>query len=180
ITGFSLVFIALGAGLSLAGFALTGMRPLLFKIGGATVIAFGLVQLEVLRIPLLSRSFELRPATSATPGYGRSFVVGATYSLAWTPCIGPVLGAILTGVLVFGDLWQGMMLLGGYALGMAIPHLAAAIAFEKLNGFRQGLQRHTVAVERVSGTVMVVMGILIFTGTLIDIFRYFQAFNMVL
>lgn len=180
VLGFSLVFVLIGAGLSLAGYALTDIRWLLFRIGGTIVITFGLVQLGVVRIPALQRSFELRLGQNAAPGYARSFLVGATYSVAWTPCIGPVLGAILTGVLVFGDFWQGVALLSAFAMGMALPHLAAAVAFERFTALRQFLMRHAVAVERASGLVMVGMGVLIFTGALIDIFRYFQGFTMVL
>jgi cytochrome c-type biogenesis protein len=178
--GFSLVFVAIGAGLSLAGYALADVRSLLWKVGGTIVITFGLVQMGVVRIPALQRSFELRVGESAAPGYLRSFVVGATYSVAWTPCIGPVLGAILTSALVFGDFWQGVALLFAFAMGMAVPHLGAALAFERLSILRTFLASHYVAVERVSGGVMVGMGVLIFTGALIDIFRYFQAFTVVL
>ena len=113
------------------------------------------------------------------PGYARSFL-GATYSLGWTPCIGPVLGTILTSAVVFGDPWQGAFLLFAFALGLAIPHLAAAVAFERIRPLRNAVRRHFVLVQRVSGTVMVVMGVLIFTGALIEIFRYFQAVNVVL
>lgn len=180
ILGFSLVFVAVGAGLSLAGYALTDVRSELFKVGGTIVIVFGLVQMGVFRVPALQRSFELRVLDGAGPGYARSFVVGATYSVAWTPCIGPVLGAILTSVVVFGDFWLGIGLLAAFALGMAVPHIAAALAFERLAALRRFLSRHYLAVERTSGTVMVGMGVLIFTGALIDIFRYFQAFNVVL
>ncbi len=180
IAGFSLVFVAIGAGLSLAGLALTDVRSMLFKVGGTIVIAFGLIQLRVFNIPLLQRSFEPGPVGHAAPSYARSFLVGATYSVAWTPCIGPVLGAILTSVLVFGDFWQGLLLLSAYALGMAIPHFAAAVAFERLARVRGFLQHHYLAVERLSGTMMVAMGVLIFTGTLIELFRYFQAFNVLL
>ncbi len=180
VLGFSVVFVAIGAGLSLAGWALTDSRDLLWKVGGSVVIAFGLMQAGVLRIPVFERSFEPSLGTSQAPGFARSFLVGATYSLAWTPCIGPVLGAILTGVLVFGDVGQGMLLLVAFAAGLAIPHLAAAVAFERLAGARSFLQRHFVAVQRISGTVMVGMGVLIFTGALIEIFQYFQAFNVVL
>ncbi len=178
--GFSLVFIAIGAGLSLAGYALVDVRGLLWKVGGSVVIAFGLVQMGLVRIPGLDRSFEFRMATEGSPGYARSFIVGATYSLAWTPCIGPVLGAILTSVVVFGDFWLGVGLLAAFALGMSVPHFGAALAFERLGAVRGFLQRHYTAVSRLSGGVMVGMGILIFTGALIGIFRYFQAFTVVL
>lgn len=180
VLGFSLVFVAIGAGLGVAGLALIDFRPLLWKVGGSLIIAFGLIQLGVVRLPALQRSLEIRGLAPMAPGYLRSFLVGSTYSLAWTPCIGPVLGAILTSTVVFGDVWQGVGLLTAFALGMAVPHLAAAIAFDRLAPVRGFLQGHFVAVERVSGTMMVVMGILIFTGTLIDIFRYFQSFTVVL
>ncbi|MGH2608640.1 MAG: cytochrome c biogenesis CcdA family protein [Tepidiformaceae bacterium] len=180
ILGFSLVFITIGAGLSLAGMALTDSRAALWKVGGVLVITFGLMQMGLLTVPFLSRSFEVRVADRQAPGMARSLLVGATYSLAWTPCIGPVLGAILTGVLVFGEFWQGVALLTAFAAGMAVPHFAAALAFERLAAVRAALNRHYLAVQRVSGTVMVGMGVLIFTGALIEIFRYFQSANVVL
>lgn len=180
VLGFSLVFIILGAGLGIAGLALQDYRSLLFKVGGTIVIVFGLVQIGVLRIPLLDRSFELRIPADGQAGYARSMIVGATYSIAWTPCIGPVLGAIITGALVFGDVWWSVALLASFAVGMAIPHVAAALAFERLSKLRNFLARHARVVEVTSGGVMVVMGILIFTGVLIEIFRYFQAFTVVL
>ncbi len=180
VAGFSVVFVALGAGLSLAGLALVDERTLLFKIGGSMVIGFGLVQLGAIKIPFLQRSFELNAGGTMAPGYARSFIVGAAYSVAWTPCIGPVLGAILTSTVVFGDLWQGIALLSAFAVGLAIPHFGAALAFERFRAVRNFLGQHALAVERTSGGVMVVMGILIFTGTLIEIFQYFQAFNVVL
>lgn len=180
VVGFSVVFVAFGAGLGLAGLALKDMRPLVFKVGGIVVITFGLIQAGAIRLPMLQRSFEAPLLGNAAPGLARSFIVGATYSVAWTPCIGPVLGAILTSVLVFGDFWQGLALLSAFALGMAIPHLLTALAFERLGTLRRAFQRHYVAVERLSGTVMVAMGVLIFTGALLQIFRYFQAVNVVL
>jgi cytochrome c-type biogenesis protein len=180
VVGFSLVFVAIGAGVSLAGVALGDERPILWKVGGSVVIAFGLVQLGLLRVPWLQRSFSAPTPSGLAAGYGRSFVVGATYSLAWTPCIGPALGAILTSALVFGDFWQGVALLSAFALGMAIPHLGTALAVSRVAALRRFVHRHALAVERASGTAMVVMGVLIFTGTLIEIFRYFQAFNVVL
>lgn len=180
IAGFSLVFIAIGAGVAVAGVALKDSRDTLWKAGGVIIITFGLVQAGLLRVPLLSRSFELGLRERHAPGLARSLLVGATYSLAWTPCIGPVLGAILTGVLVFGEFWQGVGLLAAFAAGMAVPHFAAVFAFDRLTGLRATLSRHYLAVQRVSGTVMVGMGVLIFTGALIEIFRYFQTVNVVL
>ena len=180
VVGFSLVFVAIGAGVSLAGVALDDQRPILWKVGGSVVIVFGMVQLGLLRLPWLQRSYAAPTPSGLAAGYGRSFVVGATYSLAWTPCIGPILGAILTSALVFGDFWQGVALLSAFALGMAIPHLGAALAINRVAAIRKFVHRHALAVDRAAGGAMVVMGVLIFTGTLIEIFRYFQAFNLVL
>ena len=83
VVGFSLVFVAIGAGLSFAGYALTDIRSQLFKVGGTIVIAFGLVQMGVIPVPALQRSFELRLGQSATPGYARSFLVDVTTDLYW-------------------------------------------------------------------------------------------------
>jgi cytochrome c-type biogenesis protein len=178
--GFSLVFIVIGAGLSVAGLALVDVRPLIWKVGGTVVILLGFTQMGLLRLPVLDRTFEVRLAPDGAPGYGRSFVVGATYSVAWTPCIGPVLGAILTSAAVFGDLWQGVALLTAFSLGLALPHFGAALALDHLRVVQRAIGRHYRIIETASGTVMVVMGVLIFTGTLFEIFRYFQYFNVAL
>lgn len=180
VVGFSMVFVTIGVGVSLAGLALVDARPWLFKIGGSVVITFGLLQMGVFNVTWLQRSFEPAGPPARVRGYARSFLVGATYSVGWTPCIGPVLGAILTGALVFGDVWQGAMLLSAFALGMALPHFGAALAIERVRLLREGMQRHYLLVRRASGVVMVAMGVLIFTGALIEIFRYFQAVNVVL
>lgn len=179
IVGFSAVFVAIGLGLGLAGYVLADVRPALWRISGITVIVFGLLQADVLRLGLFQRSFEL---SILPPGRGlaRSAAVGAVYSLAWTPCIGPVLGAILTAALVFGDVWQGGALLMAFAAGMAVPHFAAVVALDKVGRLQTVVHRHYTFVTRASGSVMVAMGILIFTGALTDIFRYFQAVNVVL
>ncbi len=100
--------------------------------------------------------------------------------MGWTPCIGTVRGAVLTSAVVFGDPWQGAFLLFAFALGLAIPHLAAAVAFQRIRPLRNAVQRHFVLAQRVSRTVTAIMGILIFSGALIEIFRYFQAVNVVL
>lgn len=180
IAGFSVVFIAIGAGFGLAGWALADSRETIWTVGGVVIIAFGMMQAGVLRVPLLNRTYELQLSTKSPAGPGRSLLIGATYSIAWSPCIGPVLGAILTGIVVFGDLWQGVALLAAFAAGMAIPHIGLALTVTRVAAVQQLLRRHYLAVQRVSGVVMVGMGVLIVTGALNQIFRYFQTVNVVL
>lgn len=178
--GFSAVFILIGISVALMGYLLVDIRPLLWKIGGALIIAMGLHQAGVVRIPLLLRTLEVRPSGALAASYGRSFVVGAVYSLGWTPCIGPVLGSILTFAAVSGDVWLSGALLVAYSLGMAVPHFAYALALDRTHIAVRWLQRRWATVELISGVTMVVMGILIFTGTLFRIFTYFQYFNVAL
>lgn len=178
--GFSAVFILLGVSIALVGYVLVDIRPLLWKIGGALIIVMGLHQARIVRIPFLLRTLELQPSGALVASYGRSFVVGAVYSLGWTPCIGPVLGSVLTFAAVSGDVWLSAALLLAYSLGMAVPHFAYALALDRTRVVVRWLQRRWATVELVSGVSMVVMGVLIFTGTLFRIFSYFQYFNVAL
>jgi len=178
--GFSFVFILIGVSITFMGYLLIDMRPLLWKVGGVVVIAMGFHQAGIIRMPMLMRTTTLSPSVGASVGYGRSVVVGATYSLGWTACIGPVLGSILTLAAVSGDFWLASYLLIGYSLGMAVPHFAYALTLDRMQGLVNWLQRRWTAVEFVSGGVMIVMGVLIFSGALFKIFTYFQFFNVVL
>jgi len=111
VIGFSLVFIILGAGVGLLGLTLGVNTALARYIAGGLLIAFGIFLLASLKIPWLNYERRLAPSTGTTTGYLRSLLIGAIFSLAWTPCVGPVLGGILTLAWSSETAWQGAYLL---------------------------------------------------------------------
>lgn len=164
ILGFSLVFIALGASASALGAALRSNLTLLTTFGGALVIAMGLVMLGVIKVPWVYR--DTRPqyrGESRTP-WG-AMLLGMAFAAGWTPCIGPILGAILTLAGAGGTLAHGVGLLAVYALGLGVPFLLAALLLEPFMRFSQRFRRYLPLVERGSGVLLVVAGLLMLTGT---------------
>jgi cytochrome c-type biogenesis protein len=163
VLGFSLVFIALGASASLIGNLLLDNRSWLIRVGGLLVLAFGLMLLKVIRLPFLYRSMktEYRGDTSTPLG---ATLMGMSFAIGWTPCVGPVLGAILTLAGASGTLSQGTGLLAVYALGLAIPFLLAALGLEAFTRFSKRFSRFLPWVERVSGAILVAAGTLMLSG----------------
>lgn len=174
VLGFGLVFVAMGASASALGSALREYRAELMVVGGLVVIGFGLVMLGAVRLPLLYRDTR-RPlgeeARPQTPWGALS--LGAAFGFAWTPCIGPVLGGILTIAGASGTLASGVGLLAVYSLGLAVPFLLAAVALDPFLRLSRGLGPYLVWVERGSGVLLVVVGLMMITGT-------FTALNSVL
>jgi cytochrome c-type biogenesis protein len=115
VIGFTIIFVGLGAAAGLAGFAV-GSHSLVLKIGGGLLIAFGVFLLASLKFPWLNYEKRLAPSLGATSGYLRSMLIGAIFSLAWTPCVGPVLGGILTLAWSSETVWRGAYLLAIYPL----------------------------------------------------------------
>ncbi|HEV2358090.1 MAG TPA: cytochrome c biogenesis protein CcdA [bacterium] len=157
VLGFSLVFTGLGASASLLGGFILGNRELLGRIGGAVVIVFGLVMLGVLRVPGFYRerriAFARRPA-----GLAGIVLVGMAFGFAWTPCVGPVLGAILTLAATTARAADGAVLLFAYSLGLALPFLATAALLTSAFGALRAIGRYAHAIEVTGGAFLVVMG----------------------
>ena len=165
VTGFSIIFIALGATATELGLLLKAYQRWVERVGGLIIIAFGLYTLGVLRIGVLSR--EARVQLSDKPlGYLGSVLVGIAFGAGWTPCIGPILGSILLYTSSRADLGQGLRLLAAYSLGLAIPFLVAAWALEGFLRWFQRFRRHIGWVERVAGVLLIAVGLLLLTGSL--------------
>jgi cytochrome c-type biogenesis protein len=163
VTGFSLVFILLGATATALGRALNLYQLWLQRVGGVLIIGFGLVCLGVVRIGALGR--ERRVQLEEKPvGYLGSALVGMAFAAGWTPCIGPVLGAILGLAATSDDLTRGMLLLGFYSAGLAVPFLLAAWGVESFLGWFQRFRRYLPWVMRASGALLVFVGVLLLTG----------------
>lgn len=163
VLGFSLVFVSLGASASLVGTLVLENRGWLMRLGGLIVIAFGLMLFGVLRVPFLYRT--------ARPGYPENgstplgaILMGMSFAVGWTPCIGPVLGAILTLAGASGTLSTGAGLLAVYAAGLAIPFLLASFGLGAVTRFTARFRRFLPWVERVSGGILMTAGLLMVTG----------------
>lgn len=173
VAGFSLIFVALGATASAIGGLLRDYQVWIGRLGGVLVIAFGLYLLGVLRPAFLAR--ERRIQLERKPvGYLGSAFVGVAFGAAWTPCVGPILGAIFTLAATQSGLLQGMALLGFYALGLAIPFLATAVALERFLGWFQRFRPYIVWVDRVAGALLIVLGILLVTDRFTLLAGYLQ------
>jgi cytochrome c-type biogenesis protein len=166
VLGFSSVFIALGAAASTIGALMYDIRIWLARIGGVAVIIFGLHTLGVINIPFLD--YDLRKHSRPDPslGYFSSFLMGIFFSAGWSPCVGPVLGAVLTVAMNSAMLGKGISLLGAYSFGMAIPFLLAALGIGRM---AELLRRHSRVIHAISlgaGVVLIVIGVMLLTGTL--------------
>lgn len=172
IAGFSLVFIAMGASVSLVGEWLITNRRLFQQVGGALVILFGLYLLGILRLPFLMRQVQL-PLSHKPGGILGSVVVGVTFASGWTPCVGPVLGSILTLAGATQTLGQGMTLLGAYSVGLALPFLASALAFGQFLRFFARFKRFLPWVDRVAGLILIGVGVLLVLNYMAYLNAYF-------
>ena len=173
VCGFSLVFIALGATASALGAFLAGHADLLRHIGGALLIAFGLYVAGVLRIPPLDRErrFSLRFGQASYPA---SFAVGMAFGLGWTPCVGPILAGILLIAAQAATLQYGVLLLAVYSLGLGIPFLALGIGFETIAPRLKRLSPYLPLIERGTGVLLIVMGVVIFFNWLLYLNAWFK------
>jgi cytochrome c-type biogenesis protein len=164
IAGFALVFIVMGASASMLGALLRQHRDALSVVAGVVVILFGLVMLGIVRIPLLYREARLRYTGETSRPWG-AVLLGMAFAAGWSPCIGPILGGILTLAGASGTLALGVALLAAYALGLAVPFLAAALALEPFLRFSRGFRTYLPWVERGAGVLLLAAGVLMVTGT---------------
>lgn len=176
VLGFSLVFLALGASATALGAVLRRSLPLLQQIGGVVIAGFGLYLLGILKMPGLMRERRVQLASKPAGKLG-SVVVGVAFGAGWTPCVGPVLASVLLYASFEETLTQGMILLGAYALGLGIPFFLSAVA---LNWFLAGsarMRRWLVPLERAAGAVMLLVGVLLFTGHFAVISSFLAQFS---
>lgn len=163
VVGFAFVFTALGATASVFGEFFLSCLPLFIKISGAFVVVMGLAMLGLLRLPFLYREARF-DTTKIQRGPAGAVPLGMAFAFGWTPCVGPVLGAILTSAAATRTVWKGTTLLFVYSLGMGIPFLLLALGSSKASRAFGFLRRHGLAVERTGGTLLVAMGVLLITG----------------
>ena len=163
VAGFSLVFVLLGASATALGRALNYYQVWLQRVGGVLIIIFGFLCLGVFKVGVLNQ--ERRVQLDRKPvGYLGSALVGVAFGAGWTPCIGPVLGAILGLAATTSDVTRGMQLLAVYSAGLALPFLIAAVAVESFLDWFQRFRRYLPWVMRLSGVILIVVGMLLVTG----------------
>jgi cytochrome c-type biogenesis protein len=163
IASFSLIFILLGLSATVIGSTLNDHKQLLERVGGAVIIALGLIFLASPFVRLLNREWHSESLLRLA-GRGGPLVAGAAFAIAWTPCTSITLGAILTQAAVSGSAAHGALLLAVYSAGLAIPFLLIALAFERMTDALAVVKRHFPAMIAIGGLVMIVLGVLIVTG----------------
>lgn len=165
ILGFSLVFVSLGAAATSLGQLLKAHQDLLRHIGGLVIILLGLHMMGVFEIKALlyekRMHFKARP-----PGYLGATLIGVSFALGWTPCIGPILGTILTVASTKTQISEGILLLAVYSLGLAIPFFVTALLMDRVFIYFRKLQKHMQTISIVSGVFMILVGILVFNNWL--------------
>ena len=172
VVGFSVVFILLGVAASAIGGLLYDVRSWVAKIGGIVVVIFGLHMVGIIRIPFLEYDLRHQAEPSNRRGYAASMMMGVFFSAGWSPCVGPVLGAILTLALNDGSISQGIVLLSAYSLGLAIPFLIAALGIGWVTTMLRRYGKTMRYVEIGMGIVLIIVGTMLFLGTFEQIARF--------
>jgi cytochrome c-type biogenesis protein len=164
VLGFSLVFVLLGVAASALGGLLYDVRTWLGRIGGFVVIIFGLHMIGVFRIPILEYDTRLQKLPDPKFGYLSSVLMGVFFSAGWSPCVGPVLGAILTLAMNGGSISKGVIMLSAYSAGLAIPFLIAALGIGWVTTILRRYGKVMRYTEIVMGILMVIIGVMLTTG----------------
>jgi cytochrome c-type biogenesis protein len=171
IAGFSLVFVSLGASASYLGSLFFGYRNVIRIVGGTFILLVGIYLMGLFKIPALERYLQYN-LKDKPAGYLGSVLVGITFAVAWTPCVGPILGAILAIAGAGADVGRGILLLATYAAGLALPFFLSAVAINSFFQFSQAFRRYIQAFHVLSGVLLVVVGILLVT----DYMTYLNVF----
>jgi cytochrome c-type biogenesis protein len=161
VAGFSLVFIALGASATTVGAFLLEKSKILSQVAGIVIVIFGLNTMGILKIPFLNYERRFHQNTKAA-GLVGSFIVGLAFAFGWTPCIGPILGAILGVASTRETVGEGMVLLSAYSLGLGVPFLLAGLSVDRFFQVSSHFKKQFQVIQVVSGVFMVIVGWMIF------------------
>lgn len=164
VSGFTLVFMLLGASATLIGSMFAFYSRWIERFGGLLLVIFGLYLLGVLRIPGAEREWRMHFSNKPV-GYAGTVLVGIAFGAGWTPCIGPVLGGILTLAATRSSLGQGMGLLAMYSAGLAIPFLLATVALDRFLSTFKRFRLWLPWISRISGILLIIVGILLLAGS---------------
>jgi len=181
VIGFSLVFIILGSLFGLGGAALFKYRIWLSRIGGVFVIFFGLFMMGILKLPFLNVEKHVGSIKALKPGNPvSSLIFGAAFAFGWTPCVGPILGSILTLAASTATIGQGAFLLAVFSLGLAVPFLIIAATIGSASSYLSKLNKYLNIISFIGGVFLVFLGILLLTNKLgVWIAYFYQWFNFI-
>ena len=167
IVGFSLVFIILGTLAGFAGAALAKYQIWLTRIGGVFVIIFGLLMLNVFKIPFFAKEMKFKAPTVFKLGKPvNSLILGSAFGFGWTPCVGPILGTILLLASTSATAFQGAALLSIFSLGLAIPFLLIALGIGSASQYIEKISKYLNAISVIGGVFLVLLGILLLTNNM--------------
>ncbi len=173
VLGFSFIFIALGASATTLGELLLGKLQFLSKLAGIIIILFGLHMTHLL--PLKFLYYEKRVQINKKPlGFLGSFLVGTAFAFGWTPCIGPILAGILAYAGTQETVYQGILLLGSYSLGLGIPFILTGLSINRFLNALDKAKKHFSLIEKISGFLLILVGLLILTDNLAYLASYLQ------
>jgi cytochrome c-type biogenesis protein len=171
VAGFTFIFVVVfGAPVGFLGGALGKISDYMVWVGGLLLIIFGLHTMGIITIPIFNMQKKMEYGYGQAPSYARSFLVGMTFAAGWTPCIGPLLGAILTLAIQGQNVGLAMFYLFIYSMGLAVPFLVTAWMLTAATSRLKKLNRHMGLIERVSGAFIIIIGVMLLTGT----FTYFN------
>lgn len=176
IIGFSIVFITLGAISTEVGAFLAQYKSLLARVAGVVILIFGLHLTGIFQIKALLSDTRLHSLKGGPSVWG-AFVIGFAFAFGWTPCVGPILGAVLTLAAVQDTVWKGIFLLAVYSAGLAVPFLLTSLGIERFLKFYNRFKFHMHAVEVASGVLLIFLGGLLVLGRFTMISGYFAFLN---
>ncbi|MFN8532218.1 MAG: cytochrome c biogenesis CcdA family protein [Dehalococcoidia bacterium] len=165
VAGLATTFTLFGATATLVGRFLLDYQPIIMQVAGVVIIVLGLQMMGLFQIPVLER--YVRVGQSKPSGTWGPYLMGAAFGVGWSPCIGPFLAGVLGLASQESTVWQGMLLLALYALGLGIPFVISAIAFQHVVRLLRSSRPVLAVVPRIGGAVLVVMGLLLFSGQLL-------------
>src|SRR3990167_3778613 len=172
ILGFSLVFTILGTAAAGFGMTIRHYGLILQRVGGLVILILGLEFAGIINLPLLARELKLGlPSWTNRLGYFRAFFVGLIFALAWTPCVGAVLGSILTLAAVTSSVRQGALLLFVYSLGISVPFLFVSLTLASAPKYISFLTRHINVIAKLAGLLLAILGFLLLTNA----YRYLNS-----
>lgn len=164
VSGFGVTFVAMGALAGYLGTLIAPWQSLISQVGGALIIFFGLMVLGLFRLPVLSRSLTLRPPRFLTPGNpSAAATMGVVFALGWTPCVGPVLATVLVVASTSGAVLSGIVLLGAFGLGLAIPFLLVAFLYARVAERWQHWTGFFAFTTYVGGVLLILLGLILLT-----------------
>ncbi len=163
VLGLSTVFMFLGIAASAVGRSLLRYQGEMTIVGGIIIIIFGLHFLGIFRIPFLYREARIESNVKGGTYFG-AYILGLAFAFGWTPCIGPILGTILFLVVEEGSVTKGMVMMASYAIGLGLPFLLAAVFINRAIGVMDRLKRHLDVIEKISGGLLVLIGVMMITG----------------